>query len=447
MDAKALINQGVEHQKAGRHDQAQALYQQILAEQPKHASALHLLGLSHAETQNLDKGLSLIKQAVALQPNQPIFRVNLGVLHRRLGQFDDARACFREVVKRDPNHGEAWAALAESHRYKEAGDDLASIVAAIDQVKDRGNLRFLHFAAGKILDDLGDYDLAFQHYSKGNALGPQDFKPEAYLAACQQIAKTFTPDFFAARSDWGLKGARPVFLIGMPRSGSSLLERILSQHSGVAGVGEVADIPGIVAEMAKRYGEGRYPACVNAVPSEAYQGFAGAYLQRLAGLTGEPSVRTLDKNLYNRMYAGTVRLMFPEAVIIHCRRDPLDVALSCFFQNFSSGQSFSFNLEHIAASLQGCDLLIDHWKDALPGGVVEADYDELIQSPEQSVRKVLDACSLAWEPGCLSYADNPGYMATASSWQARQPLYKSSLQRWKNYEKQLEPVRKALERR
>ncbi|MEM0954583.1 MAG: sulfotransferase [Pseudomonadota bacterium] len=445
MDAKALIAKAVPLQRSNRHAEARELYRQVLAEEPRHASALHLLGLSFAETQDFEQGLPLIEQAVSLRPKETIFRVNLGVVFRRMGRFDRARECFRAVIEQNPLHGEAWSALVESQRYSEAGSDLDAVLRALEQVNDKTQQRYLHFSAGKVLDDLGDYDRAFHHFSAGNALGPQDFDAEAYLAACRNIADIFSPAFFSAGADLGLPGPRPIFLVGMPRSGSSLLERILSQHSAVAAVGEVHDIAGIVSEMAKRFGDSAYPRCVANVPAEAYAGFAGAYLQRMASLVGSPELRSVDKNLFNRMYVGTVRLMFPNAVIIHCQRSLLDTALSCFFQNFSSGQSFSFKLQHIAASIEGCERLMAHWRDVLPGGIVTADYESLIRSPEATVRSLLSESGLAWESDCLSYADKPGYVATASSWQARQPLYSHSLERWRNYEKHLGPLRELID--
>ena len=445
---------GVALHKAGRLEDARQVYSEILAETPDDPNTLHLLGLTclaqagqaaPAAARGLrERGMALIERAIQRLPGQALFHFNLGVGYRNHGELARARSCFHQAITLDPGHGEAWGAYTETGRYTESGPDLDKVLRQIPRARDAANRQHLHFAAAKILDDVGDYDRAFQHFREANALARRPWDAGAYRALCRATRALFTADFFDARRDWGLEEAAPIFIVGMPRSGSSLLEQMLASHAQVAGVGEIPDIPSIVEAVSGRLAPGRYPADIGRLPRGDFAGFAAAYARRLQTLTGSAALRAVDKNLRNFLYVGLIRVMFPRARIIHCRRHPLDTALSCFFQNFAGGQEFSFKLENIVQYHQGYRELLAHWQAFLPGSIYEIGYELLVANPETSLRGLLEYCDLPWDSACLEHATTRRSVATASSWQVRQPLYQRSLARWRNYEKHLGPLRELL---
>jgi hypothetical protein len=428
------------HRK-GREQDARVLYQQILEENPTHASAMHLLGLTHLKSDNWREGVSLIEQAITLRPRVSVFHFNLGVAWRDHGEFEAAKACFRLATDLKADYGEAWHAWVETQRYSEGGADLAHIAAQLAQTLDDDNRRFFSFAAAKICADIGLHDQAFSHYQRGNNLTEGHWKEREFAETCERVKSTFSRDMLAERADWGVAEASPIFIVGMPRSGSSLAEQILASHPQVFGAGELDDILAIAGEMGKRMTPPQpYPLFMPFMPAPVFAGFGETYLKRMDQLSQDPLLRSVDKMPSNFLHVGTIRLLFPNAKIIHSRRHPLDTCTSCYFQNFAHGQQYSTDLETLGRYFLQCEGMMAHWHSVMPGQVFDLEYESLVADPENTARALLEFCELPWDERCLAFADTERRVSTASSWQVRQPLNSRSIGRWQHYQQQLAPL-------
>jgi tetratricopeptide (TPR) repeat protein len=441
LNSTEALESALQLHRSGRLEEAREIYQQLLAASPDQPNTIHLLGLTYLRGSDWRDGAALIEQAIALKPRTPVFHYNLGVCWRDHGEFDAAKSCFLQAIQLKADYGEAWNAWVETQRYAEGGADLAHISAQLQGSLDDANRRFFSFAAAKVCDDIGDHVAAFSHYQQGNMLSEGLWKEEGFATTCEQIRSTFSEKMLAERADWGVAEVSPIFIVGMPRSGSSLAEQILASHPLVFGAGELNDIPSIVAEMGKRMKPTQpYPNFVPFLPAQVFAGFGATYLKRVAELAQDPGQRPVDKMPSNFLHLGIIRLLFPGARIIHSLRHPLDTCLSCYFQNFSKGQEFSADLEILGRYFKEYSRTMAHWRDVMPGQVFDLQYEATVTNPQQTVRELLDFCGLPWDESCLDFAGTDRRVSTASSWQVRQPLYTSSMGRWHNYEQQLTPL-------
>jgi tetratricopeptide (TPR) repeat protein len=431
---------------AGKLSEARVIYLRVLEQNPRDASTIHLLGLTWLDTAQWRDGTALIEQAIALQPDTPVFHFNLGIAWRNHGEFEQATACFARAVELKPDYGEAWAARVETQRYAEGGSDLAVITSQLQQSLEADNRRFFSFAAGKVNDDIGNHGPAFEHYRAGNELCAGVWNEERLGKTCEAVKSVFSAEFLAQRSGWGVADASPIFIVGMPRSGSSLAEQILASHPLVFGAGELRDISAIAAAMGGRIQPAQpYPDFVPYLPAEAYSGFALSYLERVAQLVPESGLWSVDKMPSNFVHLGIIRLLFPSARIIHSRRQPLDTCLSCYFQNFSHAQEFSNDLQVLGRYFNQYAGMMQHWHQVMPGQIFDLDYESLVAEPEPVVRALLEFCQLPWDERCLDFTGTSRRVSTASAWQVRQPLHNRSLGRWRHYQKQLAPLIRTID--
>ncbi|MBI3462463.1 MAG: sulfotransferase [Planctomycetes bacterium] len=254
----------------------------------------------------------------------------------------------------------------------------------------------------------------------------------------------FTQETLRSRYGEGNPTEVPVFVVGMPRSGTTLVEQILASHPDVFGAGELPDIPSIVDTL-PRYAPNqmRYPGCLAFLGPPVIRGFADAYLKRVRTLDAT-SERVVDKWPLNYLHLGLMALLFPRARIVHCRRDPLDTCLSCYFQRFRGDHEYSYDLAHLGSYYRTYERLISHWREVLPMPVLELHYEALIDDPQATSERLLAFCGLSWQERCLRFHESPRPVSTASNWQVRHPLYRSAVQRWRNYEAHLGPLRDAL---
>ena len=333
----------------------------------------------------------------------------------------------------------------ETRRYSEGGGHLAHILSQLASDLSEEDRCYFSFAAGKITDDHGDYGAAFRHYREGNRLRAIEWNSGADVALGDSVLRHYDAAEIQRGSELGLADVSPIFIVGMPRSGTSLVEQILASHPQVFGAGELKDISAIADDMQKRVQPAmNYPGFLAHLPAEAFQGYARAYLDRVAGLAGSADLRGVDKQPFNFYHLGFIRQLFPRARIIHTVRDPLDVGLSCYFQNFATGVEFSFDLENIGSYYTIYRRIMDHWDQVMPGAIHELSYADLVADPEPAVRALLEYCELPWDDHCLDFAGTERRVATASAWQVRQSLYQRSVGRHRHYEKYLGPLRAQL---
>jgi hypothetical protein len=296
---------------------------------------------------------------------------------------------------------------------------------------------------GKILDDCGRYDEAFRQFQQANSYGRPEFNHAAFEQYVTRLLNRFSADFFAAReaakaddSDLDL----PIWIVGMPRSGTSLVEQILATHPQVYGGGELTDWNRFVTELRTRLELATpYPECVSQVSDEILRDIRANYVHHLRSL-GPQASRVTDKMPTNFMHLGLIALAFPRARVIHCRRDPRDTCLSCYVQAFPTRPPFCYDLADLAFYYGQYVRVMEHWRQALPKtvAILDVQYEDLVEHQEQISRKMIEFCGLDWDPRCLEFHKNPRTVQTSSSWQVRQPIYRRSAGRWKNYTKWLD---------
>jgi tetratricopeptide (TPR) repeat protein len=443
------LREGIALQKGGRLLEAARVYSEIVQRDPSNADALHLLGTIEIARQNLDNALELIRKALKLNSKNAIYHHNLAYIHGARGEAAAAEAHYRRAIALKPDYAEAYFNLSGSARFK-AGDSAIAPLETLLGSRDlsRADRIFAEFAAGKIFDDLGLYDRAFAHYRRGNAARAAAANPAYGRALIEALIATFDGALLERLSGGGAHSELPVFIVGMPRSGTTLVEQILASHPRVHGAGELPDIDAIAKELprfAAAPGGQRagYPACLAAVEPKLLRGLAEAYVRRLEGLA-PAATRVVDKAPLNVRHLGLIALMFPKAKVIHCRRDPLDTCLSCYFQNFLRGQEYSFDLGELGRFHGDYRRLMAHWRAILPLPVFELSYEALVSEQERVSRDLLAFCGLDWDPACAAFHQTERSVGTASRWQVRQPIYHHSIGRWRHYQHHLAPLIDAL---
>lgn len=387
------------------------------------------------------------RRALELAPQRAGYHSNLGNALLNLGRLEEARRCYQLAVELDPALAAAFFQWARGARHRLAHPAEMDGVEAVLQRPDldADDRAFFHFALGKIYDDSGLYDLAWPHFAAGNRLEAvrQPFEATAHAAHVDELIGYFSAGRLADRG-LGTHDPRPVFIVGLPRSGTTLVEQILASHPEVHGAGEREDLGRIEAGLSGRTPSGTpYPVCLDDLGPGPARELARRYLEGVCARAGD-AVRVTDKMPHNFLRLGLAALLLPAARVIHCRRAPRDTCLSIFFQKFSGANPYAYDLNRIAAFHRDYRRLMEHWRAALPLAMLEVRYEDLVADQEAQTRRLLDFCGLAWRDECLSFFRARRSVATSSSWQVRQPVYRSSLARWRNYEKHLTPLLEAL---
>jgi tetratricopeptide (TPR) repeat protein len=440
--------------RQGHPERAVAQYQKAIASKPDYADAHGNCGNALLELNRLEESIAQNLLAIRIKPERFGSYNNLGVAYQALGRFDEATAAFERALALSPDEAPIHLNLANMTKFKPGDKRLPALQSLLDGIDalDQEQEIAAHFAMGKALADLGDHDMAFHHLQAGNALKRTTFAyDEAQrLAAMKHVADTFTPELFATHAGHGDSSEAPIFIVGMPRSGTTLLEQVLASHSQVFGAGELETFKDAIGQCARDQSKLRgaapaYPELVDALSSEQITGMGRIYTERLRTLApGAP--RVVDKMPLNFLFVGLIHLALPKARIIHIRRDPLDNCVSCFSLLFTGHQPFAYELGELGRYYRGYQDVMAHWRHVLPPDVmIDVDYEALVGDLEKQTRRVLAHCGLAWEDGCRDFQDTKRAVRTASLMQVRQPLYRTSLGSWRRYEKHLGPLRDALD--
>lgn len=376
----------------------------------------------------------------------PGLQAERGRLQLALGRFDDAEASLREALERDPSQGDAWVRLAQVRRWKDAGTSpVTDMEAALGDTRLNDSVRArVLFALAKVNDDLGRHEQAWTQSVEANALRRRsvEFDRGAWARYENNIYQTFTEDF--SHNFVGTESQAPVFIVGMPRSGTTLLERRLGRHPRLQPEGELEVIDFLAVDLV---GRENYPSALAALSSTAYQQAVRMWPSLIpAGI--KPGRDVIDKNSINYIHLGLISKLFSNARIVLCRRDPLDTALSLWMQNFAHPRNdYAYEMESLAWMFGFCRRLMAWWEKVLPGKILTVDYEALVARPEHVLEGLVKDLGLDWEPSVLEApGTDEGAIFTSSAWEARQPIYADVAGRWRNYESWLAPLREALER-
>ncbi|MBV9549300.1 MAG: sulfotransferase, partial [Alphaproteobacteria bacterium] len=429
--------------EAGRLEEALAAAQKAWAMAPGsdarilEARILLLLG-------KVEEALATLNAARAADPDNAGIYLHLGTALKVAGRFDEARTALGRAIQINPKDVEAYAALAEITRITATDPLLAAMdrLAGEWQQKSGKVPAKLHFALGKSLDDAEEFDKAFHHFAAGNAALAKSlpYNEAATLAVMERLKALFSAETVARLAETGSQSELPIFIVGLPRSGTTLVEQILSSHPQVAAAGEVRYLPQ-AAEKALDLSNGMVALNLNA---EAAIEIAANYLSRLeTKASGRP--RVTDKLPANALLAGLIHAALPRARIIHCRRDLMDVGLSCFAAPFGERMPFSRDLGALGRYIRAHEALMEHWRAILPPETfIEVEYEAVVSDLEKQARRLVAACGLDWDERCLAFHQNARPVNTASVAQVRTPLHDRSVGRWRRYEKHLRPLRQAL---
>ncbi|HEX3406316.1 MAG TPA: sulfotransferase [Caulobacteraceae bacterium] len=441
--ASALFHQ----QKAA---EALAELGRLLVDDPSNPAYRNLAAAAWALAGDFDRALATYEALLAVHERQPLIWLNYGHALRTVGRAGEAVAAFRRALALDPTATEAWLGVANLKVAAFTPDDVAAMRAVAARPDLRPESRpALHYALGKALEDAGDDAASFDHYAKGaqlrRAQTPYDAGAfTAYVDACEKL---FTRTFFEARAGFGAAAIDPIFIVGLPRSGSTLIEQILASHSAVEGTMELPDVGFAARQLGwldPHAGPLGYPASLVALEAAGAAALGDGYLAATRPQRRLGRRRFVDKMPNNFQHLALIRLMLPNATIIDARRHPMATCFSAFTQHFAQGQTFSYDLGDLGRYYRDYVRLMRSVDAALPGRVCRVIYEDLVEDTEREVRRILTACGLAFEPACLAFHANDRAVRTVSSEQVRRPIFRDGLERWRRYEPWLGPLRDAL---
>ena len=367
---------------------------------------------------------------------------------RTLGDQDGAVAAYRSSIKTNPLYAEAYWSLANLKTFRFEEQEVEAMLALVDdeRVPPEGQVQLLN-ALGLEFEARGQYDRAFEFFDRGNVLRrDQEFYDRVENEERTDLAiEAFTPQFFEKNAGAGYTDPAPIFIVGLPRSGTTLLEQILASHSMVDGTHELADLGRIIrANPDLTRPPARYPKSVANIDADAFRKMGMEYIERTRRHRGDCPFFT-DKNPNNFVHVGLLQLILPNARIINARRHPLDSCFGSYKQLFATGQPFTYDLVELGEYYLQYQRLMDHWHEVLPGKVLDVQYEEVVRDLEGQVRRILEYCDLPFENSCLSFHETSRSVKSASSEQVRQPIYSNAVNRWRHYEARLAPLIETLE--
>ncbi len=414
----------------------------LLRQEPGHrpyrmmkASALTMLG-------DYSEAVARYEQLLADGPADILLWTRYGHALRAVGRHDDCIAAYRRSVAQNPGFGAGWRNLANLKTFRFTPADVALMELQVGRsdlaTQDRSRL---HFALGKAFEDSGDFVESFEHYRQGATLRQADHDPGWLSDHVRRCRQTLTRDFFHARAGSGSSSPDPIFVVGMGRSGSTLIEQILSAHSLIEGTTELPDLIHLASRLEER---GAYPELLRDIDAPELNSLGEEYLlrTRVQRKLGRPFF--VDKMPDNFQHVGLIRLILPRARIIDARRHPLACGFSLFRQDFARGMEFTYDLAHVGRYYRDYVELMSHFDTVLPGYVYRVFYEDMVGQPEREIRRLLDYCGVAFEEPCLNFHNSARGVRTSSSEQVRRPIYTEALDQWRPFEPWLEPLKSAL---
>jgi tetratricopeptide (TPR) repeat protein len=433
--------------RQNKSTEALAQVEILLKRDPHHPGHRNLEAAVLARLGETTRAIKAYQGVLKDIPNQPKVWMSLGHTLKTAGRQREAIEAYRESLKLSPSLGETWWSLANLKTFRFTPDDIAAMdrEAARSDISDEDRWH-LHFALGKALEDHEEFAASFAHYEKGNALrrAVLDYQADDVTAHKQLMQSVLTAAFFRQRAEGGCEAPDPIFIVGLPRAGSTLVEQILSSHSAVEGTMELPDIAAIAGRLHEEAGKPFYPDVIAALTPAERTRLGEEYLERtrIHRKLGRPFF--IDKMPNNFLQIGFIALILPKAKIIDMRRHPMACGFSCFKQHFARGQGFTYSLTDIGRYYADYVDLMAHYDAVLPGRIHRLQYESLVQDLEGNVRCLLEYCGLPFEENCLRFYQNDRIVRTASSEQVRLPIFSEAVEHWRNYETWLDPLRNAL---
>jgi tetratricopeptide (TPR) repeat protein len=476
----ALFHQALRAYNANNLMQARMLCEEMLQRSRSSAEALDLMGRIAFSYGHLDEAKAWMKKCAALRPKDPIVQIFLGQIYSTEGQQRQALSSYDRALRLDPNNSRAVAGKAEVLEHKgerdksfallepwinsgKASPEIAVIqarlalhdrrfddlLAALEPAREQAaghTLRHMYFLTGKALEGKGEYDAAFDAYQSANAVVPSNFNTEAWTSHSDQLIEAFSSELLAKAPRATHRSELPIFIVGMPRSGSTLVESIIDAHPDAGAVGELSAFQQLVNGCSLHIGStSLYPQCVADLESADVESLSAQYLEQLHKAGGRRATRLVDKYLINYRHLGLIALLFPQARILHTVRDPLDTCVSCYMESLHPvPHPYAADLADLGRVYRDYERLMNHWTTVLDLQIETISYEALVADQESISRELITFCGLDFNEACLRYYESGRTVTTLSYDQVNRPVYRTSVERAKRFHKHLEPLRSAL---
>ena len=421
----------------------------LLSQEPNNPNFLTLKGSILVRIGDHPGAIRLYEKVLKNYPNQARAQMSYGHTLKTVGRLEESIEAYRKCIRLSPEVGEAYWSLANLKTFRFSDDDIENMRKQVTvEGGDADDQAHLAFALGKALEDRGEYDESFKFYRRGNSIRRIEHRhnPKINVLDSVRQVKTLDKAFFEQHKGGGCPSPEPIFIVGLPRAGSTLLEQILASHSQVEGTTELQDIIAISRQLGNRSRQnpaGKYPEILRQMTADQFRELGESYLETTRiQRTGYPFF--IDKMPNNFRHIGLIHLILPNSKIIDARRHPMGGCFSGYKQLFANGQTFTYALEHLGKYYRDYVRLMDHWDDVLPGRVHRVQYEDMVSDTETQIRALLNYCELEFEEQCLSFYETERAVRTPSSEQVRQPIYKDGLEQWRHYESHLGPLKEAL---
>ncbi len=446
-DTTLLMNRAASLFKLGRLDDAEAIFEKLIQLNPRFLPAQVQKGLLLNKRKRHGEAIICLDATLAIEPDDATALSGKARALYRLGRVDQARALLEKVIARQPNDPRPYLELSEMKRFADGDPEIAAMENLLPQLEPGrpDDLIEVTFALAKAYDDVGRKAESFRHLARANSLrrGQFHYDEAAVIDNFKRTAEVFTPELLRSRAGSGDPSDKPVFIVGMPRSGTTLIEQILASHPQVHGAGELTDFRETMTTVARSQA---YPELVPGLTPEQIGEIGATYLARITA-AAPAAARITDKMPSNFALVGLIRLALPNARIIHVRRDPRDNCYSCFATDFGPWWRFCYELGELGRFYRAYERLMDHWRQLLPdGAMLEVQYEDVVADLETQARRLVAYCGLDWDESCLSFHATSRPVYTASAAQVRRPLYGHAVGRWRAYADELRPLLDALER-
>ena len=434
-------------QSVGRPSDAIGVLDEALERDQRHPAALALKASILVQERELDRALPVFRRLLRAHPDDRITWINFAYLLKTTGKIEEAVDAYRRAIDLDPSRGNSWFGLANLKTVRFQAEDVKRMRSALSdpEITDEDRIH-LHFSLGRAFDNQGDYESAFFHYAEGSGIrrreAPHD--PDKVHANVKNAIKVFTADFFDERRDAGCLAPDPIFIVSMPRSGSTLVEQILSSHPSIEGTEELFDLERIALSIAPDQGAGGYLEHLAALPHAQLRRLGEEYLASTRRHRKTDSPLFTDKMPSNWIFSGLIKTILPRAKIIDIRRHPLACGFANFSQHYNWGINYSYDLDHIGRFYSDYVRLMAHFDEVYGGFAHRVFYEDLIEEPEREIRKLLDYVGVPFDVACLDFHRNTRAVHTPSAQQVRRPINRDGLETWKRYETWLGPLKQAL---